>query len=274
MLKIFRRIRQKLLVDGNLKRYLIYAIGETLLVVIGILIALQINNWNEARKNKIDEIQYLNRLIEDLEHDQNDLATTIMSNAVNMILAEDALRKLGADTSILQRGRAYQLANDLVTFNGEEVSYKDSIISRQFELKYFGHQLTRLTHWRRFDLTQTTINDLLSTGKIEVITDQRLKENVLDYYASMQSNLGKEGTLLSPHHRYLNDVLSELGIPPWSKLSAPEVQVLNQNDHRLIIAIYNIYDANHQQVSMNYVWRSSLYNHVQKINKNINQYLN
>lgn len=51
MLKFFRRIRQKLVIEGNLRRYLIYAIGEILLVVIGILIALQVNNWNEERRD-------------------------------------------------------------------------------------------------------------------------------------------------------------------------------------------------------------------------------
>lgn len=51
MLKFFRRIRRKLLDKGNLKKYLIYASGEILLVVVGILIALQVNNWNEARKS-------------------------------------------------------------------------------------------------------------------------------------------------------------------------------------------------------------------------------
>ena len=46
MLKFFRRIRQKLINQGDLKRYLIYAIGEVILVMIGILLALQVNNWN------------------------------------------------------------------------------------------------------------------------------------------------------------------------------------------------------------------------------------
>lgn len=52
MLKFFRRIRQKLIQEGKLKNYLIYAIGEILLVVIGILIALQVNNWNEKRNQE------------------------------------------------------------------------------------------------------------------------------------------------------------------------------------------------------------------------------
>jgi hypothetical protein len=49
MLKFFRTIRKKLIEEDNVRKYLLYAIGEILLVVIGILIALQLNNWNEAR---------------------------------------------------------------------------------------------------------------------------------------------------------------------------------------------------------------------------------
>ncbi|MBB4077993.1 hypothetical protein GGR28_000594 [Lewinella aquimaris] len=59
MLKFFRRIRRKLINDGNLKRYAIYAVGEIILVVIGILIALQINNWNENQKTKAVESKIL-----------------------------------------------------------------------------------------------------------------------------------------------------------------------------------------------------------------------
>jgi hypothetical protein len=66
MIKYFRKIRQKLIDEGNqpirqagLKRYLLHAIGEILLIVIGILIALQINNWNELKKTRNSESIYL-----------------------------------------------------------------------------------------------------------------------------------------------------------------------------------------------------------------------
>ncbi|WP_194977145.1 DUF6090 family protein [Aquiflexum lacus] len=67
MIKFFRKIRQRLLAEGNLKRYLIYAIGEILLVVIGILIALQINNWNEWRKDRIKEENILHDLVNEID---------------------------------------------------------------------------------------------------------------------------------------------------------------------------------------------------------------
>ena len=55
MIQFFRKIRQRLLNENKLTKYLLYAIGEIFLVVIGILLALQINNWNDLRKQKQKE---------------------------------------------------------------------------------------------------------------------------------------------------------------------------------------------------------------------------
>lgn len=66
MIKFFRQIRQRLLLRGNTGRYLKYALGEIILVVIGILIALQINNWNENRVIKVQEEKILEALLVDL----------------------------------------------------------------------------------------------------------------------------------------------------------------------------------------------------------------
>ncbi|QCX37779.1 hypothetical protein FF125_04765 [Aureibaculum algae] len=68
MIKFFRRIRQNLLSEGKTGKYLKYAIGEIVLVVIGILIALQINNWNEQRKIENSEIEILKNLETELKH--------------------------------------------------------------------------------------------------------------------------------------------------------------------------------------------------------------
>ena len=53
--------------ERKIRRYLLYALGEILLVMIGILLALQVNNWNEQRKAKIKSITYHERILEDLD---------------------------------------------------------------------------------------------------------------------------------------------------------------------------------------------------------------
>ena len=69
MIKFFRHIRKNLLMENKTGKYFKYAIGEIILVVIGILIALQINNWNESRKsNQLEQALYL-KLLENLEND-------------------------------------------------------------------------------------------------------------------------------------------------------------------------------------------------------------
>ena len=64
MIKFFRKIRQKLLSENKFSKYFIYALGEIILVVIGIMIALQANNWNEKRKTN-NTIETLIDKIED-----------------------------------------------------------------------------------------------------------------------------------------------------------------------------------------------------------------
>jgi hypothetical protein len=69
MIKFFRRIRQQLLTENKFSKYLLYAIGEIVLVVIGILIALQINNWNELKKNNATTKLIFEEILNDLEYD-------------------------------------------------------------------------------------------------------------------------------------------------------------------------------------------------------------
>jgi hypothetical protein len=69
MIKFFRGIREKMLSENRFRRYLMYSIGEIILVVIGILIAIQINNWNETRKDVNTSKLLLHEFRKDLERD-------------------------------------------------------------------------------------------------------------------------------------------------------------------------------------------------------------
>ena len=69
MIKLFRNIRKTLINQGKTTNYLKYAIGEIVLVVIGILIALQVNNWNIERIDRKSELKYLKNIQQDLQKD-------------------------------------------------------------------------------------------------------------------------------------------------------------------------------------------------------------
>lgn len=77
MIKFFRQIRQTLIMENKTGKYLKYALGEIVLVVIGILIALQINNWNQDRIDRKNEMKILKELKTDLDITINDLENTI-----------------------------------------------------------------------------------------------------------------------------------------------------------------------------------------------------
>ena len=78
MIKFFRKIRYDLMEKNKTGKYFKYAIGEIILVVIGILIALSINNWNEQRKDRANERDLYQRIIKDLKFDENILNERIL----------------------------------------------------------------------------------------------------------------------------------------------------------------------------------------------------
>lgn len=106
MISFFRKIRQNLLSQHRVTRYLAYAIGEIFLVVIGILIALQVNNWNENRKQEALINSYLRSISEDLQMDttaigiiQKNLQGEINNNS--KIFHDKAYQELPLDSIVL-----------------------------------------------------------------------------------------------------------------------------------------------------------------------------
>ena len=80
MIKFFRKIRQNLIMENKTSKYFKYAIGEIILVVIGILIALQINNWNENRKTKNFEHKILRDIANGIEGNYFQIHLSLKNN--------------------------------------------------------------------------------------------------------------------------------------------------------------------------------------------------
>ena len=147
MIKFFRIIRQKSLAKNRFSKYLIYAIGEIILVVIGILIALQINNWNQSKKLKVEEVQSLESLHsefqENLQKFDNIHALQLIKNdAITQILFSDI-----SNYSLSSIDSLYIKANFNWTYNPS-----------------FG-----------------IYNSLINSGKIQLITNDTLKNRISQF---------------------------------------------------------------------------------------------
>lgn len=94
MIKFFRKIRQRLIAKGKLNSYLIYALGEIFLVVCGILIALQINTWNEGRKSRKLERKIITEMKKNLQVDLSDVKWNIDRNQILLKSNQNVLQHL------------------------------------------------------------------------------------------------------------------------------------------------------------------------------------
>ncbi|MFD1316637.1 DUF6090 family protein [Namhaeicola litoreus] len=108
MINFFRRIRNvpagkagKMADDNRPLKYARYAVGEIILVVIGILIALQINNWNEQRKERIQEKIFLKRFDAELNTNLENILTAISLNKSRIHRAEFLLRTINRPELVL-----------------------------------------------------------------------------------------------------------------------------------------------------------------------------
>ncbi len=114
MLRFFRNIRQKLVEQDNIRKYIWYALGEIALVVIGILIAFQINNWNEERIQRNQELKILTQIHSDLQSNGEE---------IDLLLKKLEISTSSADSLI----KSFKKGEILGGF-----SYQVSIIHRRF----------------------------------------------------------------------------------------------------------------------------------------------
>lgn len=157
MLKFFRKIRQNLLSEGKTGRYLKYAIGEIVLVVIGILIALQINNWNENRKNNLLEQQLLKALLTEFETNLANLDRVIKFNDSNIKNSVSLGRYTGPSLS---------------DFNEKELS---ELMVGIFKIE------------PRFTPSQGTVMEIINSGKLSVLSDAKLRKALSDWQSTLES---------------------------------------------------------------------------------------
>jgi len=251
---------------GKTGKYFKYAIGEILLVVIGILIAVQINSLIQDRQNSKLEKQYLERFIEDIQQDSLDMSQLTSTAAVNVRVCVNVLLNLNSDIS-MYNSDSFKIILDSVKFENGKVSYKG--LNRSVNATPFGSQLNKLNAFRGYDITTTTINDLTANGKMGVIKNKSLRKDIQKYYGNMRSHLDYQTLQVIPNRDYYNILLKDLGILPYNKMTLEEVKNLVKKDHRLIAAIHYVLESNKAQFN----WSRIRNKQIQEIKNKIKEEL-
>ena len=150
MIPFFRKIRKKMADDNKPLKYLRYALGEIMLIVIGILIALSINNWNTKTINKEYEQFYLQGIINDIELDLVNL---------NRRVTVDSL-KVKSGKYLLNHFKNPTLKNDSLLLN------------------HFANTIPSTG----YNLTDNVFEDLKSSGRLNYISNDALRKKIQEYY--------------------------------------------------------------------------------------------
>ena len=169
MIKFFRHIRQQLLSENKFSKYLLYAIGEIVLVVIGILLALQIDTWNTDKNNRAKEQLYLKSFHDD-----------ILLN----------LKEL--DRIIKKSGETVQITDSLLCH-----------VNGQLDLdtpKEFQNLVVESGSYTYFFSTEGTIKDIFGSGDLALIQNDSIRKAMVNWEAEFKylkeyETLGKDNQL-------------------------------------------------------------------------------
>ncbi|HKK12060.1 MAG TPA: DUF6090 family protein [Flavobacteriaceae bacterium] len=201
MIKFFRNIRQNMINKNRATNYLLYAIGEIVLVVIGILIALQINNANEQRKERLKAKVYIEKIIRDLEADTTNL---------------NGLIELGERTmkSTERYFNYYENSDDPIETLTDSANQVYTGINRYLPIDY-------------------TFRDMQSSGNTTLLTDEQKSElielsNLQTYYQIViEKGISSIFSEAQEMQKYLDyggwaktDFFEKLGVPQDKKTKA------------------------------------------------------
>lgn len=156
MIHFFSKLRKSLFENNKFSKYLLYALGEIILVVIGILLALQINTWNQNRKDRIMEKAYLKSIQEDIKKEIDFIKVNILDRYEKKM-------------EVLEMGRAYFQGKYIVTDTSSFIS----------DIR-FGGVYGRII----WGFERTTYSELVNTGGFRIISNDSLRKAISDYYLS------------------------------------------------------------------------------------------
>lgn len=194
MIKLLRRIRRRLIDKGNLRKYLIYAIGEILLVMIGILLALQVSNWNQKRIEHKKELKALIDLNKEFKLNEQRIKIKQHSRISIVPKLENYVRQISSG-------------------DADYSSFKD------FHSDQFLFGMTNPANG--------VINTLISSGEIALISNDSLKYFLTDWKNQVENLYENEQILWNSGLIYIGSYAKTIPIPShnWNDWSDKKLEL-------------------------------------------------
>ncbi len=230
MIKFFRKIRQKLLSENKFIRYLIYAIGEIVLVVIGILIALQVNNQNELSKQNRQRITYEQSLITELKVDlyalnmQDSVSNAQLESIENYISyfqspnkeLDVVIRKMDSIrfSSTVFYSTAFTLDEIISTGNLSLFSQdkKEAILRLKSQYKYIEKYKEEVDQKR-------LLSNLVFENAVDMFSMYQIPAPDTEYSTSWKQNLAGE-----QYRLFNNKLLAERDVYKYNKWASDQIR--------------------------------------------------
>jgi hypothetical protein len=200
MIQFFKRIRQNQLLEGKTWQYFKYALGEIVLVVIGILLALSINNWNESRKQAIAEKEFIAGVKKDLEQDKAYIKLVIQQ-AEKKLMAFELLSK--EDPSLFDTDKKALDSLLQIYFVSERTFYP---ISGSFESALSGNEINNFKEKKAI----ATIIKLYNSTYDRLIDNGNISSSRWEYLTKKYSHERRIGTWLEMNPIQYSELLDDL----------------------------------------------------------------
>jgi len=150
--RLLTNLRKNSIAGKRFRNYILYALGEIVLVVIGILIALQINNWNNQRKLEDKEVAYLKDIRDNLLHDFENLEAYLAYNELKIALLDSSIVLVASEKPVIEVART------------------------------MDRRMGELTTYRYFYPRRTAFDNMVNAENIALIRDGDLREALSEYY--------------------------------------------------------------------------------------------
>lgn len=205
MIKLFNALRFKLLSSNKFSKYLLYALGEIVLVVVGILIALQINNTNQKEIQRDKEVKLLNELENDLQ-----------------ITSEELAR------DVIYLNRQIEKGDELISFYTDSIFFAKSVNATKFDFNSYSHNVKSYPRTMAYQNLKSLGVDLFSNDSIRFLMTEIFERKLARLEHWQNAIINREESLFTNHSAHLK-IVKLAGEENWYDLIPKDFERSKEN---------------------------------------------